>query len=167
MKVRSIQSHQVLSPKTRVNFEVDARSLPNVDQVELKGSFNPETGLFDPKWNEGKALPMRDDGKGGDQKAGDGIYTAQVDLSGANGNDFWWGAQDGQGRYLRTTEHDPKVTLSGQEEMRTRMAPLTLNHYGLQENDGKASVTAWSTGGPPPPAASSSCFRSGRGWGIF
>ena len=74
MKVRSIQSHQVLSPKTRVNFEVDARSLPNVDQVELKGSFNPETGLFDPKWNEGKALPMRDDGKGGDQKAGDGIY---------------------------------------------------------------------------------------------
>jgi len=144
MKVRSIQSHQVLSPKTRVNFEVDARSLPNVDQVELKGSFNPETGLFDPKWNEGKALPMRDDGKGGDQKAGDGIYTAQVDLSGANGNDFWWGAQDGQGRYLRTTEHDPKVTLSGQEEMRTRMAPLTLNHYGLQENDGKASVTAWS-----------------------
>ena len=86
MKVRSIQSHQVLSPKTRVNFEVDARSLPNVDQVELKGSFNPETGLFDPKWNEGKALPMRDDGKGGDQKAGDGIYTAQVDLSGANGS---------------------------------------------------------------------------------
>jgi 1,4-alpha-glucan branching enzyme len=144
MKVRSIPSHQVLSPKTRVNFEVDARSLPNVDQVELKGSFNPETGLFDPKWNEGKTLPMRDDGKGGDKKAGDGIYTAQVDLSGANGNSFWWGAQDGQGRYLRTTEHDPQVTLSGQEEMRTRMAPLTLNHYGLQENDGKASVTAWS-----------------------
>ena len=148
MKVRSIQSHPASrpesGPKTRVNFEVDARSLPDVDKVELKGSFNPETGLFDPKWNDGKALPMRDDGKGGDQKAGDGIYTAQVDLSAANGNSFWWGAQDGQGRYLRTTEHDPKVTLGEQKEMRTRMAPLTLNHYGLQENDGRASVTAWS-----------------------
>jgi maltooligosyltrehalose trehalohydrolase len=148
MKVRSFQSHQLKQPnqpdKTRVTFEVDTRSMPPTDQVQLKGSFNPETGLFDPKWNDGQGLQMRDDGKAGDAKAGDGIYTRQVDLSKANGNSFWWGAQDGNGRYLVTTEHDPKVTLGDEKELKTRLSPLSLNHYGLQETDGKASVTAWS-----------------------
>ncbi|MFA7480072.1 MAG: alpha-amylase family glycosyl hydrolase [Vulcanimicrobiota bacterium] len=138
------QYRPVQVEKTTVTFEVDARSLPNIDQVELKGSFDPVTGRFDPNWNEGKTLPMRDDGKGGDQKAGDGIYSLQVDLSGENGSNFWWGAQDGQGRYLRTSEHDPMITVGERDEMRTRMAPLSLDHYGLQENETNASVTAWS-----------------------
>jgi maltooligosyltrehalose trehalohydrolase len=148
MKVRSFQSHQPkrsdLSHKTEVTFEVDARSLPHADQVQLKGSFNPETGLFDPKWNGGKGQPMRDDGKAGDAKAGDGIYTLKVGLSKANGNSFAWGAQDGNGNYLVTAEQNPVVTLNDEKDLTTRLSPLSLDHYGLQENEGKASVTAWS-----------------------
>lgn len=148
MKVRS-SNHLSLTAKPtsqtqHVKFEVDARSLPDVDSVSLKGSFNPETGLFDPAWNKGKALPMRDDGKGGDRRANDGIYTRQVPLNGANGNDFWWGAQDQNGNYLVTSEHDPKVTLNGSTEQTARLSPLQLEHYGLQEKDGQASITAWS-----------------------
>lgn len=148
MKVCSLKSKQKLHKRSvaeaKVTFEVDTRSLPSTDSVQLKGSFNPETGLFDPKWNEGKGLPMRDDGKGGDKKAGDGIFTRQVDLNGSNGNDFWWGATNDKGQYLVTTEHDPKISLTGAGEQTARLSPLQLDHYGLQEVEGKASVTAWS-----------------------
>ena len=129
--------------KSKVTFEVDARSLPEADSVSLKGSFDPKTGGFDPNWNKGKSLPMRDDGKGGDRVAGDRIYTRQLELSGGAGSEYWWGAEDQDGRYLVTTEHNPKVVLSG-EEQTERLTPLALKKYGLQENDGKTSVRAWS-----------------------
>ena len=148
MKVRlsnnQFISQKKSSAKQTITFEVDARSLQNTDSVSLKGSFDPATGLFDPKWNEGKSLPMRDDGKGGDRQANDGIFTRQVQLDGSNGKDFWWGAEDGKGRYLVTTEGDPRVTLSDKDGQTARLAPLQLDHYGLQEHNGAASVTAWS-----------------------
>ena len=148
MKVRSqVSSAQLHKPQNRnqtVTFEVDARSLPHTDSVSLKGSFNPETGRFDPTWNKGRSLPMRDDGKAGDRKAGDRIFTRQVNLNDGNGGDFWWGATDQEGRYLVTSEHDPKVTLNGNSSQTARLAPLQLDHYGLQEHDGEATVTAWS-----------------------
>lgn len=129
--------------KTRVTFEVDARSLPDTDSVSLKGSFDPKTGEFDPKWNQGKPLAMRDDGKEGDKVAGDGVYSRQVELSGNEGSEFHWGAVDGKGRYLITTEHDPKVVLKAQEQTE-RVTPVALHRYGLQEADGQATVRAWS-----------------------
>lgn len=132
------------SVKQTVTFEVDVRDLENTDQVELKGSFDPNTGLYDPKWNGGKTLPMRDDGKGGDRKAQDGIFTRQVSLSGDLGQNFHWGATDGQGRYLVTTEHDPGFSLQNEDGQRVALAPLKLSHYGLQVQNGSASVTAWS-----------------------
>lgn len=137
--------------KTRVTFEVDARSLPGADSVALRGSFNPQTGSYDAGWNEGKSLPMRDDGKAGDKVAGDGIYSRQVELSGKPGAQFAWGAVDGKGHYLVTAENNPTLELSAKGEQTERLAPLKLNHYGLQEQDGRASVTAWS-----PTAASMS-----------
>lgn len=147
MKVRPksiLQSHTTQAGKKKITFEVDTRSLPHSDKVSLKGSFDPASGLYDPKWNEGRSLPMRDDGQAGDLKAGDGIYTRQVELSPENGSTFYWGAVDDDGRYLVTTEHDPSITLDGSQEQKARLAPLQLNHYGLQEVEGKASVTAWS-----------------------
>ncbi len=148
MNLSSLNSTPQAAPasrgKTKVTFEVDARSLPDTDSVSLKGSFDPKTGEFDPKWNQGKALSMRDDGKEGDRVAGDGIYSRQVELAGGEGSEFQWGAVDGKGRYLITTEHDPKVVLKGQEEQTERVAPVQLHRYGLQEADGKATVRAWS-----------------------
>lgn len=130
--------------KAKVTFEVDARSLPDTDSVTLKGSFDPKTGAYDPNWNEGKGLPMRDDGKGGDKVAGDRIFTRQVELAGNSGSEFQWGAVNGKGAYLVTSESNPALKLSEQAEQTERLAPLKLNHYGLQENDGQVSVTAWS-----------------------
>lgn len=130
--------------QTKVTFEVDARSLPTVDSVALKGSFDPQTGAFDPEWNQGAALPMRDDGKGGDKIAGDRVFTRQVELRGAQGTEFRWGALDQDGRYLNTTEDDPKLVLAPRSEQTERLAPVQLHRYGLQETDGKATVRAWS-----------------------
>ena len=132
------------SAKSPVTFEVDTRSLPQTDSVSLKGSFHPESGAFDPHWNKGKSLPMRDDGQGGDKKAGDGIYTRQVELSGNPGQDFWWGAVDQDGRYLVTAEEDPRLQLAEEGDQVERLSPLQGHRYGLQEVDGKATVTAWS-----------------------
>lgn len=110
----------------------------------MKGSFNPDTGLYDPGWNKGQTLAMRDDGKGGDREAGDGIYTRQVQLSPDNGKDFFWGAEDQNGRYLVTAEQDPKVSLTEAPQQTAILSPVQTHHYGLQEHDGAASVTAWS-----------------------
>lgn len=140
----STQSNAAARARSKVTFEVDVRSLPEVDSVSLKGSFHPETGAYDPNWNKGQALEMRDDGEGGDRRAGDRVFTREVTLAGEPGQRFAWGAVDGQGRYLRTTEHDPQVALTGAPEQVTRMAPLQLHRYGLQEVDGQAVVRAWS-----------------------
>lgn len=138
--------------RTLVTFEVDTRSLPATDSVSLKGSFDPQSGAFDPQWNKGKALPMRDDGKAGDRKAGDGVFTRQVELNDSQGSDFWWGAQDGKGRYLVTTEGDPKLSLKGKGQQTERLSPLQMHRYGLQKSEnGTAQVRAWS-----PSAASMS-----------
>jgi 1,4-alpha-glucan branching enzyme len=130
--------------KSKVTFEVDTRSLPLADSVSLKGSFDPKTGLYDAEWNKGKSLPMRDDGKGGDKVAGDGIFTSQVELAGEQGTEFQWGAVDQNGRYLVTTEENPKVKIGQKSEQTERLAPLQMHHYGLQEAEGKATVRAWS-----------------------
>jgi 1,4-alpha-glucan branching enzyme len=157
MNLRSLpgnpsQSQRAEALRTKVTFEVDARSLPDADSVSLKGSFNPESGAYDPEWNKGKALGMRDDGKGGDKVAGDRVYTRQVELSGPEGAEFQWGAVDGRGNYLVTTEGNPTLRISAKAEEQTeRLAPLQMHRYGLQESEGKASVTAWS-----PSAASMS-----------
>ncbi len=127
-----------------VTFEVDTRSLPHTDSVSLKGSFDPESGKFDPEWNKGKTLPMRDDGQGGDKKAGDGIFTRQLELQGDAGQDFRWGAVNQDGRYLVTTEDDPHFRLAEDEEQVERLSPLQGHRYGLQEVNGRATVTAWS-----------------------
>jgi maltooligosyltrehalose trehalohydrolase len=145
MEVRaSLIQKRLQQNRSKVKFEVDARSLPNVDSVSLKGSFNPDSGKFDPEWNKGASIPMADDGKNGDQKAGDGIFTRQVELQGDVGSHFWWGAVDQKGRYLVTTEQDPQLSLSAKGEQTERLSPIQLQRYGLQTGDNGAHVRAWS-----------------------
>lgn len=141
----TMQNHGKKTVSTsKVTFEVDTRSLPAPDSVSLKGSFNPADGTYDASWNQGQSLPMRDDGKGGDKVAGDGIYSRQVELKGDVGTEFQWGAVDSEGRYLVTTEENPQLQLSAEGDQVERLAPVQLHRYGLQENQGKASVRAWS-----------------------
>lgn len=130
--------------KVGVTFEVDVRSLPDVDSVCLMGSFDPESGTLDPLWNGGKKLAMRDDGKLGDKLAGDRVFSARVKLEGKPEDQVQWGAVDGQGRYLVTKEENPGFALSGDDERVERLTPVQLHRYGLQEVDGKASLRAWS-----------------------
>ena len=79
-------------------FLLDARSAPPLQEVRLKGSFNPATGTFDPTWNGGVGVPMRDDGRDGDEVAGDRVYTARVDLKAGQAELFQWGVD---GRVVR------------------------------------------------------------------
>ncbi|MEW6278996.1 MAG: choice-of-anchor X domain-containing protein, partial [Candidatus Eremiobacterota bacterium] len=73
-------------------FTFDTGGRADIRNVRMKGSFDPVTGAYDPGWNQGRPIPMRDDGQGGDEKAGDGIYTASVELV-TNGKQkaFEWG----------------------------------------------------------------------------
>ncbi len=73
-------------------FELDARSLPELRDVRLCGSFNSQTGVHDPEWNGGRSVPMRDDGLEGDRVAGDRVHTARVSLREGQPQEFRWGA---------------------------------------------------------------------------
>jgi 1,4-alpha-glucan branching enzyme len=75
-----------------MTFEYDTGGRKELSDVQLKGSWNPQTGEHDPLWNGGAATRMHDDGTNGDRVAGDGIYTAQVRLKDdGSGRRFEWG----------------------------------------------------------------------------
>lgn len=78
--------------KARFTFMYDTGGRESIKDVKLRGSFNPETGKYDPEWNKGKGTTMYDDGTHGDEKAGDGIYSVTLDLdkTGAQ-KKFQWG----------------------------------------------------------------------------
>ncbi len=130
-------SHPQASRKS-FTFEFDARSVP-VDQVELKGSFDPETGLYSRDW---KSVPMRDDGQGPDRVAGDGIFTASVALQEGQTEQFGWGAHDGNGRWLVTSEDPPTFKLDNQA--RQSYAPVSNHLYGLQRQGEDITFRTWS-----------------------
>ena len=77
---------------SKYTFLFDTGGHDNIKDIQLKGSFNPETGKFDAAWNRNKGIPMYDDGTHGDKKAGDGIYTASVELDrNSEVKQFAWG----------------------------------------------------------------------------
>lgn len=125
--------------RTTWTFQYDARGLNGqISDLRLKGSFNPETGKFDPKWNQGQSIPMRDDGKGGDAKAGDGIYTAQVELQGKPGQSFEWGVvgkgPQGDNQWLILKERPVQIRLAEQEPVST-YAPVSNHLYGVHRGE--------------------------------
>jgi hypothetical protein len=46
---------------SKYTFMFDTGGHENIKDVQLKGSFNPETGKFDSNWNKNKGIPMYDD----------------------------------------------------------------------------------------------------------
>ncbi|GMU55359.1 MAG: hypothetical protein AMXMBFR33_45050 [Candidatus Xenobia bacterium] len=103
-------------------FTVDTGARAEWTNLRLKGSFNPATGEYDPQWNGGQTIPMRDDGLEGDEVAGDGVYTATVSLKTEPrtyewgvvadtkaGRNRWLPLQDGNLRF-DTEERNPSYT---------------------------------------------------------
>ena len=72
------------------------------DGFMLKGSWNTETGVFDPGWNDGaEHTPLYDDGTHGDDVAGDNIWTVTLPLAVDKGENTWeWGFNDMAGNFI-------------------------------------------------------------------
>ncbi len=122
-----------------VTFQFDARQAPELRNVGLKGSFDPQTGKPDPGWNAGKSLPMNDEGRDGDRVAGDRVFTAQVKLSAAPSQEFQWGIvgdvvrPDGSvepARWLVMKETPPVFRLGDSEVQ--NYAPVSTHLFGVQ-----------------------------------
>jgi 1,4-alpha-glucan branching enzyme len=142
------------APLKTITFTFDGREGPKLANVALKGSFDPATGRYDPQWNGGRTLPMFDDGTHGDEKAGDGVYTAQVALDPTDPSSFQWGAQgdvlgeDGRpvqtSRWLMLTEEPPQFKV-GDKGSVVSYAPVSNPSMGVHRvgEDGVAFKT-WS-----------------------
>lgn len=120
---------------TSWTFEYDTRGLQGrYTDLRLKGSFNPETGAYDPQWNGGKSIPMRDDDK-------DGVYTAQVTLKGTPGQEFQWGAEGKDGKWAVLQERPLKLKLG--EEAVARYAPVSNHLYGVHRSEEGVRFQTW------------------------
>lgn len=127
-------------------FAFDSNGLSGQYQdLRLKGNFNFTTGKPDPKWNEGQGLPLRDDGKGGDAQARDGIYTLQVPLQADQS--FQWGVEgtgpNGQATWL-VAEEQPLGLSTGQQSGASTYAPVSHHLYGSQRQGEDISFRTWS-----------------------
>lgn len=120
------------SDRQKVVLEFDARSVSRLDQVSMKGSFDPVTGEYSKDWSKGATIGMRDDGQGGDAKAGDRIFSATVELKRGQEHNFQWGAVDKDGKWLVTTENPPSFQLDAAEVKRTSYAPVGHHLYGVK-----------------------------------
>lgn len=133
--------------ETRANFRftVDTGGRAEWTNLRLKGSFNPETGAYDPQWNRGATLPLRDDGQGGDEQAGDGVYTATVSLQTDTNRSFEWGVvadtPAGKGRWLPLQDGNLRFS---SEQREVSYAPITNHQLGVHKRgqDG-VSFGAW------------------------
>ncbi|MBQ7528729.1 alpha amylase C-terminal domain-containing protein [bacterium] len=132
--------------KKQITFQFDSRGCPEFQNVGLKGSFNTETGAFDPHWNGDKITSMHDDGKNGDEKAGDGIYTATVELKAGQKEQFSWGVvgdvkgKDGVTRtnqWLVMTDDNPTFNLDDPDVQ--TYAPIQTHLFGVHK-DGENGV---------------------------
>ncbi|MDQ7826489.1 MAG: alpha amylase C-terminal domain-containing protein [Candidatus Eremiobacteraeota bacterium] len=135
-------------------FVYDAREGPQTKNIKLVGSFNPATGQYDPQWNQGKGVAMYDDGTHGDARAGDGLYTAQVQLDPSQPREIQWGAKgdvfsrDGKlvsaDRWLVMTEEPPRFSLQDKETTQT-YAPLSNHLMGVHKTgDDGVTFRTWS-----------------------
>lgn len=131
------------SPESRrrtIRFEVDAAALDNVDQVFLKGSFDPGSGDYSADWNGGQKLPMRDDGQSGDRVAGDGVFTRTVELS--DHTEFQWGAVDEKNRWLVAQEGNLAFNSASSDS--PSYAPVGFHRMGLHKsNQDGLSLRTW------------------------
>lgn len=140
--------------KKQVLFQFDSRGCPQVDlsNIGLKGSFNDQTGLYDQHWNGDKIIPMHDDGKNGDAVAGDGIFTAAVDLKTGQNQQFSWGVvgdiagKDGKvqnAQWLVMSETNPNFNL--EDSPVQTYAPVQTHLFGVhKEGEDGVRFQTWS-----------------------
>ncbi len=133
-----------------VTFVYDGSQLGHVSNFQLKGSFNPVTGEYDQQWNNGKGIPMFDDGTHGDLIAGDGLYSATVQLK---PGDYKWGVSgdvktnDGKvatDKWIVMTEEPPAFSVSADSKNQVEeYAPATAHKMGVHIKDDVVSFRTW------------------------
>lgn len=136
-----------------INFTYDASQAEHLTNLQLTGSFNPETGAYDPEWNQGVGVAMHDDGKNGDAVAGDGIYTASVVLNPEHQGEFQWGIKtdmkDSSGKVVKKnqwaimTEEPPAFSINMKEAGKPQQesySPTTLHRMGVHKS-GEDGIT--------------------------
>jgi maltooligosyltrehalose trehalohydrolase len=130
------------SPRRKLAFEYDARGLKQAPEgLHLKASLSPD-GDYDGKWNGGKPLAaLRDDGKGADRVAGDGIFSAVVEHRLKDGEKIQWGAVTSEGRWMVAQEQPPEHTLG--ESEKASYAPVTTHLYGMHRQGDGVSFRTW------------------------
>lgn len=132
--------------KVTWTFRYDARGLNgNVKDLKLKGSINPETGAYDPKW--GLTTPMNDEGKDGDKQAGDGVFTARVTLDKSSAEKFQWGVvgtgPKGENQWLIVQDAALELNSSNPKK-ESVYAPASNHLYGVHRQGEDARFQTWS-----------------------
>ena len=140
MRMNSVHNSPKGTPSRKtVTFEYDAGSLKKVDELHLMGNFDPDSGEVRDDWNQGKAVaPLLDDGTGGDRRAGDGIYTAQVSLQ--TDSEYKWGAVDKDGKWMVIQEEPPVVK---QGTSKVSYSPIQNHRYGLHRDGQDIKFRTW------------------------
>ncbi len=70
-------------------------------EVNLKGSWNKTTGVFDTGWDGGATQVMYDDGTNGDEVGGDHKFSLKIDLVVDTDTTIWsYGMEDGSGNLI-------------------------------------------------------------------
>lgn len=138
--------------KKEITFQFDGRSGPAVSNVGLKGSFNAASGAHDANWSGGATIPMHDDGKNGDKVAGDGVFTATVQLNQDQQQCFQWGVvgdvshSDGSvktAQWLVMSDANPTFTLN--DSSTQTYAPVQTHLFGVHRSgDDGVRFQTWS-----------------------
>ncbi|MCD4820257.1 MAG: T9SS type A sorting domain-containing protein [Candidatus Cloacimonetes bacterium] len=82
-------------PKAEITFIIDDSFGQTHSTFFIKGSWDSNTGLYDPNWGDGIETELFDDGSNGDEVSGDHIYSVMVELVVDGGSNTWeWGAID-------------------------------------------------------------------------
>ncbi|HYV43232.1 MAG TPA: malto-oligosyltrehalose trehalohydrolase, partial [Myxococcaceae bacterium] len=125
--------------KRQVTFTYDAGPHKEMTNLQLKGSWDAN-GKFDPNWNGGKPVQMKD--------MGDGKWSATVELSDdGQAHDFQWGVTadgpSGKGQWALMGEDNQHFNL-GPDTKQQSYAPTTYHDMGVHRvGQAGASFKFW------------------------
>ncbi len=96
MATNAIETNAITPPAASITFTIDDSGIEYFEGYYLLGTWDTETGMFDPNWDGGaEHTPFYDDGTHGDATANDHIFTVTVDLISDGGSNTWeWGFND-------------------------------------------------------------------------
>ncbi len=96
MATNTVETNAITPPAAEITFVVNDSVLEYFGGFYLKGTWDTETGMYDPNWGDGaEHTPFYDDGTHGDAVANDHIFSVTVALVTDGGSNTWqWGFND-------------------------------------------------------------------------